>query len=120
MDINGGTTVTVAGVPPVASAGGLLALGGNIGHHSRDEVAVVPELDLKLAYQVTPRLKASVGYTYLYWSDVVRAGNQIDPTVNPALIPPAVAASVPARPAFAFQQSSLWVQGINLGLEFSY
>jgi hypothetical protein len=120
VDITGGTTVTVAGAPPALNRGGLLALGGNIGHHSRDEVAVVPELDLKLAYQVTPRLKASVGYSYLYWSDVVRAGNQIDATVNPALIPPVVTPSGPTRPAFAFQRSSLWVQGISLGLEITY
>jgi hypothetical protein len=120
VDINGGTTVTVAGVAPAVNSGGLLALPSNIGHHSRDEVGVVPELDLKVAYQITPQLRASLGYSYLYWSDVVRAGNQIDTVVNPALIPPAVATTGPSRPGFVFQRSSMWVQGINLGLELSF
>jgi hypothetical protein len=120
VDINGGTTVTVAGVPPAVNSGGLLALGSNIGHHSRDEATVVPQLDLKLAYQITPRLTASVGYSFLYWSDVLRAADQIDPTVNATLIPPAVAPSGPNRPAFVFRDTDFWAQGFNLGLEFRY
>jgi hypothetical protein len=120
VDIFGTTTVTVPGAAPVVNSGGLLALGGNLGHHSRDEAGVVPELDVKLAYQITPRLTASVGYTFLYWSDVVRAGDQIDQTVNSTLLPPAVAPSGPARPAFGFRNTDFWAQGLDLGLELRY
>jgi hypothetical protein len=120
VEIDGGTTVTVAGLPPAVSSGGLLALGSNSGHHSRNQVAVVPELNVKLSYQVTPRLTASVGYTYLYWSDAVRAGDQVDTTVNPTLIPPVVNPSGPTRPVFTFQRAAFWAQGIDLGLEFRY
>jgi hypothetical protein len=86
----------------------------------RDEAGVVPELNVRLAYQVTPRLAACVGYTFLYWSDVVRAGDQIDQTVNATLIPPPAAPSGPARPAFGFRSTDFWAQGLDLGLELHY
>jgi hypothetical protein len=120
VDINGGTTVTVPGVEPVSNVGGLLALQSNIGHHSRDDLAIAPQLDLKLGYQITPSLRASVGYSFLYWNDVVRAGNQIDPVVNSSLIPPVTAPSGPLHPAFAFHRTSLWAQGIEFDLEYRY
>ncbi len=121
VEITGATTATVAGVPPVVNSGGLLALGSNIGHHSRDDVSVVPQLDVKLAYQVTPNLTASLGYTFLYWGNVVRAADQIDQTINPSLLPPAVTpATGPIRPEFSFQRSYLWAQGLDFGFEFRF
>jgi hypothetical protein len=121
VDIGGATTVIVPGTPPSSSPGGVLALSTNIGHHSRDEVSVIPELDFKVGYQLTPRLKATVGYTLLYWSDVARAGDQIDLQVNPGLLPNAGAAATgPQRPLFEFQRTYFWTQGISLGMEFRY
>jgi hypothetical protein len=120
VDINGSTIVTVPGAPAAVNSGGLLALSSNIGHHSQEDASVVPELDVKVAYQITPHLTASVGYTFLYWDNVVRAADQIDTTVNATLIPPVVPQAGPARPAFAFQRTGLWAQGINFGLELHY
>jgi hypothetical protein len=121
VDIGGITTVTVPGGAPAVSAGGLLALPTNSGHFSRDEVSVVPEFGLKAAYQATPRLRLTLGYTYLFWENVVRAGDQVDLLVNPNLIPPAVSpVTGPLRPAFSFQRTNLWAQGLSLGAEFRY
>jgi hypothetical protein len=120
VDVFGATTVTVPGMPPVVNSGGLLALADNLGHHSRREVSVVPEVDLKLAYQLTPRLTASLGYTFLFWERVVRADGQIDPTVNPTLIPPPTNVVGPLRPTFAFQNTNFYAQGIDLGLTFIF
>ena len=121
VDINGGTTITVPTTAPVSSTGGLLALSPNIGHHSRTEISVVPELDVKAGYQITPRLRATVGYSFLYWSDVVRAGDAVSTTVNPTLLPNSpTAATGPQNPAFAFQRSGMWAQGLDFGLEFRY
>jgi hypothetical protein len=119
-DINGLTTVTVPGVAPVTNSGGLLALSSNSSSHSRDVFAVVPEVDVRLAYQVGPHLRVFAGYTFLYWSRLIRAGDQIDLVVNPALLPPHVPGALPARPAFSFQGTSIWAQGIDLGLEFRF
>jgi hypothetical protein len=100
--------------------GGLLALSSNIGSHSRDIFTVVPEVRLQLAYDVGPRLRLHAGYDFLYWSQVLRAGDQIDLVVNPDLLPPALPGAFPLRPAFTFQGSSFWAQGIDLGLELRF
>jgi hypothetical protein len=120
-DVLGTTTVTVPGAPPVVNSGGLLALGANLGHHSRDEVSLVPELTVRLAYQMTPRLAASVSYSYLYWTNVVRAGEQIDTTINPTLIPPPTGQQAgQIRPLFSFHNSEFWAQGFEFGLQYDF
>ena len=48
-------------------------------------------------------------------------GNQIDLNVNPNLLPPVVTPITgPLQPAPKFDQTSLWIQGIDLGLEFRF
>jgi hypothetical protein len=121
VNIAGATTVTVDGAPPAVSNGGLLALPSNIGHHSRDEISLVPEVNLKVAYQISPRLTASVGYSYLYWSTVARAGDQIDTTINPTLIPPPTNQQAgQIRPIVNFHSTAFWAQGVDLGLELDF
>jgi hypothetical protein len=99
--------------------GGLLALPSNIGRFSREMFAVAPEGTVNVGYQFNDNVRAYVGYNFLYLSNVVRAGNQIDPVVNPSLIPPTTA-SLPARPAFAFKGTDFWAQGVSFGLELRY
>ena len=120
VDIDGATAVIVPGFAPITNSGGLLALSSNSGHHTRNIFAVVPEVRFQLAYQVGPRVRLHAGYTFLYWSNVVRAGDQIDLVVNPALLPPPVPGASPLRPAFQFNGTSFWAQGIDLGLEFRF
>jgi hypothetical protein len=64
--IGGGTRVTVPRATPATRTGGLLALPTNISAHRRDEFARVPELGVRLGYQLNEQLRASVGYTWLY------------------------------------------------------
>jgi hypothetical protein len=63
-------------------------------------------------------VRAFVGYDLIYFSNVVRPGNQIDTTLN-LTGSPAISPSIPfsgaARPAPIFITSSFWVQGINFG-----
>jgi hypothetical protein len=120
VSIAGNSAVTVPGDGSSSSVGGLLALPTNIGHHSRDEGGLVPEVGVKLGYQVTPNVRATLGYTFLYWNDVARAGDVVNTTINPALIPPATSTTGPQQPALFFQKSNLWVQGIDLGIEFNF
>jgi hypothetical protein len=120
VDINGATAVTVPGFATVHRAGGLLALSSNSGFQTRTVFGVVPEVRVHLAYQPTERLRLHVGYSFLYWSQVVRPGDQIDLTVNPALLPPPVAGASPQRPSFTFHGTGFWAQGIDLGLEFRF
>lgn len=115
VDISGSTVID-NGQPQV---GGLLAQTSNIGSRSRDRFTILPELGGRVGYQLTHNLKLKLGYTLIFWSNVVRPGDQIDLGVNPNQLPPAVD-SVPARPEFVFRDTDYWVQGITFGGEFEW
>jgi hypothetical protein len=51
---------------------------------------------------------------------VARAGEQIDTTVNPNLLPPATGTGGPARPVYSYQRTDLLTQGFTFGLEISF
>jgi hypothetical protein len=124
VTIDGSTTLRgsdVEGNNFENATGGLLAQRTNIGEYSRNQFTMVPELGLTVGYALAPRWQATVGYTLLYWSNVVRPGDQIDRDVNPNLLPPeAVPFTGLARPEFSFVQSDLWVNGLSVGLEHTW
>lgn len=124
LRINGAQTVTLGGVPVAAASSGLLAQATNSGNFSRNEFSVVPEVGVNLGWQVTPHLRLFGGYNFLYWTNVLRAGDQVDPVlnVNSTVGPPILqrVPTVPARPAVLFRDSDLWVQGVNAGIQFTW
>jgi hypothetical protein len=121
VNISGATTVTVPGTAPVTSPGGLLALPSNIGRFTKDKFDAIPELGARLGYQVTSHVQVFAGYTLIYWGDVVRAGNEVDLTVNPTLLPGSATPPTGARrPMPLLNQSSFWAQGIDLGFELRF
>jgi len=119
VDISGTTLTQAPGLAPQLSQGGLLAQSSNIGHHTHDQFSVVPEIGINLGYQFTNHIRGFVGYNFLYWSSVARAGNQVDPVVNPNLLPPSQPGG-PARPTFEPHGSDFWAQGINFGLDIRW
>jgi hypothetical protein len=70
-----------------------------------------------------PKGSAHVGYNFLYWSRVVRPGNQIDRVINVSQLPtsqgPGTVTS-PFRPVFAFPGTDFWALGVNIGLEIGF
>lgn len=119
--ISGSTTVEVPPGPPVTVPGGLLALSSNSGTYSASDWVFMPEASVRVGYQVTSQLRIYAGYSFLYWPAVYRAADQIDPVVNPGLLPPPVVPLTgPVRPLFPDRQSSLWVHGASVGLELRY
>ncbi len=117
VNIDGATTTTEGGVADT-DPGGLLALSSNIGTYRRDEFTMIPELGATFAYHINPCWRATVGYTLVYWGNVVRAGEQIDLDVNPDLIPEPLPTTGLLRPAFAFVETDFWAQGLSIGLEY--
>ena len=111
--------------PAQAFVGGYFAQPTNIGAHSRDVVAVVPEGTVNIGYRLTSWASVVAGYTFLYASNVVRPGAQIDRVVNPTQslsfggpVPPSLAGA--ARPRFRFEGSDFWAQGLNVGIVLAY
>lgn len=122
LGINGQTRISTPSGPSFFT-GGVLATSSNIGQYNGSAFSVVPEFGLNIGYQLTPQLRLKLGYTLLYWSNVVRPGPQIDRTVNPGLVPLSStygSAVSPARPEMSFNRSDFWAEGINLGLEFRF
>ncbi len=115
--IDGRTITTVPGQQPNELPGGLLALPSNIGVYTRDDFAVVPQLAARLGYQFNCHLRGFVGYDFLYWANVARAGDQIDLRVDIAQLPPGQPGQFPE---FRFRDESFWAQGISGGVEFRW
>ena len=107
--------------PSDTGSGGLLAL-GNQGNYERDKFAFIPEANMKLEYSVRKNMSLSIGYSFLYFDNVALAGAQVDRIINPVNPTPIGLSGPPwpARPAFSFNDSGMWVQGLDLGLSFNF
>ncbi len=116
LGINGQTVQTVIGISNT-DPGGLLSAQSNIGSSANNEFSVVPELGLTCGYRFAKNLRATFGYSFVYFSQVVRAGSEIDLDVNPDLIPPVQSTSGAPRPRRLFDDTDYWAQGFNFGLD---
>ncbi len=116
--VNGWTTVVANGTT-VGYSGGQLALPSNMGIHDSQQFSMMPEIGFTLGYDLTSRLKATAGYTLLYWSNVARPGDQIDLNLDPGQFPPPTTTTA-TKPEFALHTSDFWAQGFNLGLDFRF
>jgi hypothetical protein len=122
------STVTIDGNSSVTDANGnkttyphdgFLALPTNIGIYTQNGFSVIPELGVTVGFNVTCRLKATVGYTLLYWSRVTRPADQIDTYLNSTqMLGGAPVGVTSPRPGFV--TTDFWAQGINAGLEYQF
>lgn len=123
--INGETRVTTPGDPTVVRTGGLLALPSNSGTRADDAFAALPQIGANLQWQLGEHLSLTFGYTCLVLSSVVRAGEQIDRTIDPSQLSPLLTGGGggqgPAtRPQDPFLHTTFWAQGVNLGVQVTY
>jgi Putative beta barrel porin-7 (BBP7) len=118
VNVSGATTVTEPGIGPATTTGGLLAQGTNSGIRSRDRFAFIPELNCNLAYQINDEWSFTMGYSFLYFSDVAVAGGQIDRTINLSQNPGPLVGS--ARPAPLLTSTDYWAQGLSLGVDYRF
>lgn len=117
--VSGQTVTTDSMGSASTAAGGLLAQGTNLGTFRWDNSATVSELGITLRRDLRRGWSVAVGCTFLYWSDVARAGDQIDTAVNPTQIPPGTLMGE-ARPAFPFRTTDFWAQGLRFAVEYNY
>ncbi len=101
-----------AGTTPALLPGGGLVT-DNRGSFERDVFSFIPEANFKLGYRFRPNVSLSLGYSFLYVDNVALAGDVVDPLFDGATN--ATAGPFGGRP-FKFDDSSLWVQGIDLGV----
>jgi hypothetical protein len=114
--------ITAASPVPLLRSfpGGIYAQPTNMGRITRHAFAVVPEGTFKVGLKTGDRGRIFIGYNFLYISDAVRPGDQIDRTVNPSQVPLATLGGPftgPDRPTARINTTDFWVQGLIVGFE---
>jgi hypothetical protein len=120
VSIAGNTRLIEGGVAGTFP-GGLYAQRSNIGTYERDRFTVVPELGATVGFHVGSRFSLTAGYTFVYISNVVRAGDQIDTDLNPGLFPVEADPLIgPVRPRFVFRETDFYAHGLTVGADFRF
>ncbi len=109
ITINGSNTIPLIAGFPILTPGGLYSGPGNIGQHGGAAFSLVPELDVDFKVFITSRLALHFGYNLIFWTNVVRPGQQIDPVQNP-----------PNQPGVLFHNQTLWLQGLSVGMVYEF
>lgn len=123
LRVAGATAIRGAGGNVVATApGGFLALGSNSGEFDENDFTLVPEGTINVSYCLGERIRLTAGYTFLYWDNVLRPGDQLDRGVNISQVPVASGGALvgPARPAPVLSETHFWAQGVSGGIEIKY
>jgi len=95
---------------------GLLAMDSNSGIHKTASFASVVEIGLSLKRRFQCGLEATFGYSLVYWSDVMRAGDQVDLDVDPRQL----TGSAQIHPVLPLNTTDFWAQGLHCGLEYAF
>src|SRR5262249_2194102 len=123
LDINGGQRITSVNGGGQNFTGGPLALPSNTRHLPPARFGPLPHLHPKLGYNVTENVRVFVGYDFLYWSSVLRPGDQIDLALDANAVPNSGApfpAAGQVRPVVPFRTTGYWATGMNAGIEIRY
>jgi hypothetical protein len=108
---------------------GLFVQDSNSGTHGTTRWSIVPEVNLNVGYQLTPRMRVHVGYTGIYWPNVLRPGDQIDPIIDVTKVPVPPGFPAPAfqplppsdpHPVIPFRRADYWAQGLSVGLTIKW
>lgn len=116
LDVSGYTAIT-SGTGTTFSSSGFYAQSTNSGSWDENRFSVVPSLELALGYETPSGWRFSVGYDLIYWTNVLRAAEQIDPTLHPDQFPPATVPSAATRPAVLLNESDYLAHGLSFAIE---
>ena len=114
-----GSSTTTSGGVSTSSNTGFLVQPTNAGSYTDDAFSTVSEFGVSARHMFRPGLSLTVGYTALFWHDVIRAGDQIDTSINTSQFPPGVLVGE-ARPFIQNTKTTFWAHGIRVGLEYFF
>ena len=107
--------------PYVTGPEGVFAQPANSGRTRSDIFSVVPDAQLKIGYAITPRLRATLGYDFLYFSSVLRPGNQLSHYVPKGQTFQQGGKNVSTTsPVRLSQASDFYAHGFTFGLDFRF
>lgn len=139
IGINGRTTGNGAGG---SFPGGLLAVGGGVetllapngtptafvrrgnqGQSVTNRFNFVPEVGIQVGVYLSCHVRVSIGYNFLYMSDVARPGTQIDTLINGKLVPASPSFGTQSgfpNPQITGRREDFNVQSLQFGMEMKF
>jgi hypothetical protein len=100
-----------------SGAQGIFAQPSNSGTHSSTVFAVVPEVEVKLGFDVTSAVRLTLGYDFIYYSSVVRPGYQLNRDLPKGQVFQQGGTSISSTSPFPlFDKTSFFAQGLSLGV----
>lgn len=118
VQISGQSISTVGSTVSTLNNSGLYAQSTNVGTYTREEFVAIPEFGANFGWHITECIDVNVGYTLIVFSNVVRPGEAIDQVVNTSQIGGPLTG--PARPSFEFEDTSMVLHGLNLGVTVKF
>jgi hypothetical protein len=107
LDVTGSTNAVQAstGIPLGTTSGGAFTAASNIRHQTHNQISAVPQIQTKFGLDVSSNLTVFAAYDFLYWTEVIRPGDQMDHALSPAPL---------------FRRSDFWAQGVTFGMEIKF
>lgn len=116
LDVSGYTAIT-SGTGTSVSSSGFYAQPTNSGSWDENRFSVVPSLELAVGWELPSGWRFSMGYDLIYWTNVLRAAEQIDPAVHPDQFAPATIPNAATRPAVLLHESDYLAHGLSFSIE---
>lgn len=113
-----GRTLIDDGVALTEFEGGVLALPSNMGRYSQQDFGAMGEIGLSVEWQPWQTVKLTLGYSWLYWSDVLRAPEQIDTRVDRDQLAPTAGGG--SQPDVTLRDTSFWAHGLTGGVHIDF
>jgi hypothetical protein len=128
IKINGQATATDLSTGQVITddTQALFAQPSNIGNYRKTQISVLSEFGAKTQIELNERIRLHCGYSFLWMTNTVRPGDQMDRVINNRQLPiggagaglPNLPPALPGPPTF--NQSQFYGHMLNLGLEITF
>jgi hypothetical protein len=97
---------------------GIFAQPSNIGRYWPTFFSVMPAIQARASYRLCPRCSLTLAYDGIFWTNVLRPGNMIDPQINRSQTTGNLVGV--QQPVRAFNLTDFWAQGFSAGLQVAF
>ena len=120
-NVSGAYIQTYNGMVTRSGPESVFAQPANEGRTTSDKFSVVPELQFKIGYALSSCLRATLGYDFLYYSNVIRPGDQIDRGIPKGQTFQQGGFTVSTTsPERFFKTTDFYAHGLTFGLELTF
>jgi hypothetical protein len=115
----GSTTTTTPDGATASDANGVLVLTSNSGRFDVNKFTFVPELGVRAGIRLNRSWRGTIGYSLVYWGQVVRPGDLVDRSLNLSQLPPGPLVGA-ERPELDLVFADFLAEALSLGLECTF